>query len=64
MTPESMLKSPCNGNCGLAMESGSCPNCFRTMDEIVSWRSMSEEDRAAVVAAIPARRAEATATAG
>jgi predicted Fe-S protein YdhL (DUF1289 family) len=34
-----------------------CMGCARTLDEIARWATMSEDERAAVVAALPARRA-------
>lgn len=56
MTPQSMLKSPCNANCGLALETGTCPNCLRTLDEIIEWRAMTEVQRERVLAELPGRR--------
>jgi predicted Fe-S protein YdhL (DUF1289 family) len=38
------ILSPCIGIC-LVNESGLCEGCFRTLDEIASWRSYSAAHR-------------------
>ena len=35
-----------------------CVGCLRTLGEIARWGEMSEADRAAVVAQLPARRSD------
>jgi predicted Fe-S protein YdhL (DUF1289 family) len=35
---------------------GWCKGCLRTIDEIAGWSSMSEPERAAVLAVLPQRR--------
>jgi len=42
-----MVDSPCVNVCAVA--DGMCVSCGRTLNEIASWQSMSEADRAAVV---------------
>ena len=37
-------------------ESGLCLGCYRTLDEIGGWAGFSEPQRAALMAALPARR--------
>ena len=37
-------------------ESGLCLGCFRTLKEIAGWRGLSDDERAAVMAALPGRR--------
>lgn len=37
---------------------GLCTGCLRTLDEIARWSAMSDAERRAVIAALPARRAE------
>jgi predicted Fe-S protein YdhL (DUF1289 family) len=37
-----------------------CAGCFRTLEEIAGWGTMAEEDRAAVLALLPARRQACT----
>ena len=41
---------------------GLCRGCYRTLDEIARWGTMSDAEHAAVLAALPARRTEALAT--
>ena len=47
-----MVDSPCTNVC--ALDDGLCVGCGRTVDEVASWRSMSDEERAQVVRAIRA----------
>jgi uncharacterized protein len=37
-------------------QSGLCLGCFRTLNEIAAWASLSDESRAALMAELPARR--------
>ena len=37
-----------------------CLGCKRTLGEIARWGSMTDEERAAVIAQLPARRAESS----
>jgi predicted Fe-S protein YdhL (DUF1289 family) len=37
-------------------QSAACEGCFRTLDEIASWSSMSPEEKRAVLSRLPARR--------
>ena len=54
-----MIASPCNKVCLMNEATGLCRGCYSTLDEIARWGTMSDEERAAVVAALPARRADA-----
>jgi len=36
-------------------QSGYCRGCLRTLDEIARWGGMSDAERQAVLAALPAR---------
>jgi predicted Fe-S protein YdhL (DUF1289 family) len=38
-------------------ESGLCLGCFRTLPEIAGWLRFSEDQRAELMVALPARRA-------
>jgi len=38
---------------------GLCRGCYRTLDEIARWGMMSDEERTAVSAELPSRRADA-----
>lgn len=37
---------------------GWCSGCWRTLDEIAAWSTLSDDDKRRVWAALPARRAE------
>jgi predicted Fe-S protein YdhL (DUF1289 family) len=52
-----VIASPCTKVCQIDAGSGLCRGCARSLDEIARWSQMSEAERAAVVAALPARLA-------
>ena len=52
----SAIESPCISLCEIDADSGQCLGCARTLDEIAHWGSSKPEWRAAVMAALPARR--------
>ena len=52
--------SPCIQICIIEPGDGLCVGCARTLDEIASWSSMSNEARRAVVQILPQRRPQAT----
>jgi len=47
--------SPCVGICALDPATRLCRGCKRTLEEIAGWISMSDDQRLAVIAALPAR---------
>ena len=47
--------SPCVGICTIDAPSGFCAGCGRTIDEIVGWGGLSQAERVAVMAMLPAR---------
>jgi uncharacterized protein len=49
------LDTPCVNICLLDPATGACLGCGRTLAEIASWASMSDAERRAVMAALPAR---------
>lgn len=51
-----MIASPCVKLCVIDPGTGLCRGCRRTLDEIARWSALTDEDRAAVMAALPARR--------
>lgn len=55
--PDNSRLSPCNRICQLDVEMVYCVGCFRTMTEISSWRGLSRDDRLAILAELPERRA-------
>ncbi len=49
------IASPCVKICVVHPESGICVGCYRTMDEIAGWSSMSDVERAELTANLPDR---------
>jgi predicted Fe-S protein YdhL (DUF1289 family) len=49
------LETPCVNVCLLDSETGLCVGCGRSIKEIASWASISDSDRRAIMAALPAR---------
>lgn len=52
-----MIASPCVRICVLDAARRVCTGCGRTLDEIARWSEMTDEERAQVMAELPARRA-------
>ncbi|QOG06474.1 DUF1289 domain-containing protein [Aureimonas sp. OT7] len=50
------MESPCLNICTFDKRLGICTACRRTIDEIARWGSMSDAERAAIMAALPRRR--------
>lgn len=48
-------ESPCVKICVVHPESRLCTGCYRSLDEIARWASMTPEERRAVIAELPAR---------
>jgi len=48
-------ESPCINICRLD-DHGICLGCFRSVEEIAAWSRMTETEKAAVIAALSARR--------
>jgi len=40
-----LIASPCNKVCVMNEATGLCRGCYRTLDEIARWGTMSEEER-------------------
>ncbi|WP_202189222.1 MULTISPECIES: DUF1289 domain-containing protein [Sphingomonas] len=53
-----MIASPCVNICAIDPATRRCTGCARTLDEIAQWASATPAWRAAVMAALPARRAQ------
>jgi predicted Fe-S protein YdhL (DUF1289 family) len=49
------IQSPCNEVCYLDRDSGWCLGCGRTGDEIAAWAQLTDEERDALMAQMPAR---------
>jgi uncharacterized protein len=54
--PKPPLETPCVDVCEMDAASGLCIGCGRTLDEIAAWTAMSQEERRAVMALLPARK--------
>ena len=50
------VSTPCIKVCVVDGESGLCLGCLRTLPEIAGWGRLSEAEREAVMAGLPARR--------
>jgi predicted Fe-S protein YdhL (DUF1289 family) len=51
------VASPCTKVCTIDQASGLCAGCARTLDEIARWSAFSDDEKRAVLAELPARRA-------
>ncbi|PJE27077.1 hypothetical protein SAMN06297129_3277 [Pseudooceanicola antarcticus] len=49
------ISSPCVDICVIHPEARLCTGCLRSIDEIAGWGRMSEEERQAIMADLPAR---------
>lgn len=54
-----MIQSPCINICTIDARTHLCMGCGRTLDEVASWSTFNDARRAQVMAALPARMAEA-----
>lgn len=50
------VATPCVKVCVVDGESGLCLGCYRTLAEVAGWARFSEQERAALMADLPARR--------
>jgi predicted Fe-S protein YdhL (DUF1289 family) len=50
------VASPCTSVCTIDQASGLCAGCYRTLDEIAGWIRFSDDEKRAVLRALPARR--------
>jgi uncharacterized protein len=51
------VPSPCVSICVIDPPNGLCAGCYRTLDEIAGWIDLSVEERRALLATLPERRA-------
>ncbi|WP_332658546.1 DUF1289 domain-containing protein [Brevundimonas sp.] len=54
--PPRSIATPCVKVCVVDGASSLCLGCFRTLSEIGGWTGLSDDQRAAVMADLPARR--------
>lgn len=50
------ISSPCIKVCMVSGQTGQCVGCGRTLKEIAAWGRLSEAERLAIMAALPARK--------
>jgi predicted Fe-S protein YdhL (DUF1289 family) len=48
--------TPCIKVCMVDGQSGLCLGCFRTLPEIARWERLTDDERKALMAALPGRR--------
>jgi predicted Fe-S protein YdhL (DUF1289 family) len=53
--PPRAIATPCVKVCAVDGTTGVCLGCRRTLPEIAGWSRLSDEDRAAIMAALPHR---------
>jgi uncharacterized protein len=51
------ISTPCIKTCAVSGQTGLCIGCGRTLAEIAAWGAMSEHERRAIMAELPARLA-------
>ena len=59
MTALRPIASPCVRVCRISPETQYCEGCGRKLSEIAGWARMAEAERAAIMAELPHRLAEA-----
>lgn len=55
-TPPRPIVTPCIKVCAVDGESSLCLGCHRTLPEIAQWGRLGDDERAAIMAELPARR--------
>ena len=56
--PPRPIATPCIKVCIIDGESSLCLGCYRKLTEVAAWARYSDEERAAIMAALPARRSQ------
>ncbi|MEZ5961436.1 MAG: DUF1289 domain-containing protein [Hyphomonadaceae bacterium] len=49
------VSTPCIKVCAVSGKTGTCIGCGRTLQEIARWGTMTEPERKAIMAELPAR---------
>ena len=55
--PPAPIKTPCVKVCVVDGESGLCLGCFRQLSEVAGWARLTDDERDAIMADLPDRRA-------
>ncbi|MGD9866973.1 MAG: DUF1289 domain-containing protein [Hyphomicrobiales bacterium] len=50
------METPCIDVCVIDEKTGLCAGCYRTMEEIARWASMTPAQRREVMAQLPSRK--------
>jgi uncharacterized protein len=50
-----VIESPCNKVCVMNEATGLCRGCYRTLDEIARWGTMSDEERQELIGKLAER---------
>ena len=56
LRPPAPIKTPCIKVCVVDGESGLCMGCYRKLSEVAGWVKLTDAERDAVMAELPARR--------
>jgi uncharacterized protein len=58
------MQSPCTRVCTIDEATGLCAGCGRTLEEIVGWSRMTDDERQRIMSSLPDRRGQDRGTAG
>lgn len=54
--PPKAVATPCIKVCVVDGESGLCMGCYRKLSEVAGWASLTDDERAAIMADLPTRK--------
>jgi uncharacterized protein len=60
MKPVVGVPSPCTSVCRMDARTGFCEGCLRTIDEIIAWSTMADDQKRAVWDMLDERRLDAS----
>ena len=52
------IPSPCIGDCKMNSSTALCQGCYRSIDEIKNWRTISNSDKMSIVKNLHDRRSQ------
>lgn len=62
LSPAGAVASPCTDVCRVDARTGWCEGCHRTLDEIASWSTMSDDEKRTVWDALAKRQFDPSVT--